>query len=165
MSAVRASDQDREQVVAILRDQHTIGRLSLAEFHVRCDAAFQATTWGDLLEQVKDLPVQPPFLAAQPGRPAGVAVPPATSAAGYGYPYPVAMPGSTSSLNIPLLVVLLIFVPPAGIIYLIVHLARSQRVVAPGDWPGGAVPGRAAGASYPVPPPGQPGWQVPPPGA
>lgn len=53
----RASDQDRERVVAILREQMVAGRLSDAEFDERVDLAFAAKTWDDLRMLVRDLPV------------------------------------------------------------------------------------------------------------
>ena len=59
--AIRASDQDREGVVSILRDSYTEGRLTLDEFGERTTAAYAARTWGDLLDLTADLPVQPPL--------------------------------------------------------------------------------------------------------
>jgi hypothetical protein len=38
--SIRASDQDREQVVEILRGQYTEGRLTLEEFDERTSAAY-----------------------------------------------------------------------------------------------------------------------------
>jgi hypothetical protein len=59
--SMRASDQDREQVVEILRGQYTEGRLTLEEFDERISAAYAGKTWGDLLNLTRDLPVQPRF--------------------------------------------------------------------------------------------------------
>ena len=76
--SMRASDQDREQVVEILRGQYTEGRLTLEEFDERTSAAYAGKTWGDLLSLTRDLPVQlrfgsPPALTGtgpqQPQRP------------------------------------------------------------------------------------------------
>ena len=67
--AIRASDGDREAVVAILRDAYAAGRLTLAEFDERTTAAFAGRTWGQLRELTSDLPDQPPL------GPAGRAVP------------------------------------------------------------------------------------------
>lgn len=55
-SAIRASDSDRESVVAILRDAFATGRLTLEEFHERTTAALSGRTWGALSELTKDLP-------------------------------------------------------------------------------------------------------------
>jgi len=57
-STIRASDADREQVVAILRDAYAAGRLTLAEFDERTTAALTGRTWGALGELTKDLPHQ-----------------------------------------------------------------------------------------------------------
>lgn len=60
-NSMRASDQDREQVVEILRGQYTEGRLTLEEFDERTSAAYAGKTWGDLLNLTRDLPVRPRF--------------------------------------------------------------------------------------------------------
>ena len=56
---IRASDHDRDAVVATLRDAYTDGRLTLEEFQERTAAAYDGRTWGDLRELTTDLPVQP----------------------------------------------------------------------------------------------------------
>ena len=56
---IRASDRDRDAVVATLRDAYTDGRLTLEEFQERTAAAYGGRTWGDLRELTTDLPVQP----------------------------------------------------------------------------------------------------------
>lgn len=56
---IRASDHDRDAVVAMLRDAYTEGRLTLDEFQERTAAAYDGRTWGDLRELTTDLPVQP----------------------------------------------------------------------------------------------------------
>ena len=61
MSAdVRASDQDREQVVAVLQRHTAAGRLTLDEFTERVDAACAARTLGELAVVTRDLPAEPP---------------------------------------------------------------------------------------------------------
>ncbi len=81
--AIRASDGDRETVVAILRDAYAAGRLTLPEFDERTTTAFAARTWGQLRELTADLPDQPRLGPVGPGvpmaRPGGQAhdVPPA----------------------------------------------------------------------------------------
>jgi hypothetical protein len=58
---IRASDYDRDAVVATLRDAFSEGRLTIEEFHDRTTAAYVGRTWGDLRELTHDLPVQPPL--------------------------------------------------------------------------------------------------------
>ena len=61
---IRASDADREVVVASLRDAYTAGRLDIDEFDERTSAAYSARTWGDLRTLTEDLP-SPPVLGPQ----------------------------------------------------------------------------------------------------
>ena len=56
---IRASDQERESVVAVLRDAFTDGRLTFDEFEERMAAAYASKTWSDLRELTSDLPAQP----------------------------------------------------------------------------------------------------------
>jgi Domain of unknown function (DUF1707) len=56
---ILASDQERESVVAVLRDAFTDGRLTFEEFEERTAAAYAARTWADLRELTADLPAQP----------------------------------------------------------------------------------------------------------
>jgi Domain of unknown function (DUF1707) len=58
---IRASDQERESVVDVLRDAYTDGRLTLDEFSERTSAAYAARTRPELRELTGDLPVQPVF--------------------------------------------------------------------------------------------------------
>lgn len=62
----RASDDDRERVVAILREQMVAGRLAETEFDERVGAAFTARTWDDLRVLVRDLPVTLRFADERP---------------------------------------------------------------------------------------------------
>jgi hypothetical protein len=55
----RASDADREVVVAHLSAAAAEGRLSLAEFDARTRHVYASRTWGDLLRIVRDLPPLP----------------------------------------------------------------------------------------------------------
>jgi hypothetical protein len=57
--AIRASDQERESVVDVLRDAFTDGRLTFDEFEERTAAAYAAKTWAQLWELTADLPTQP----------------------------------------------------------------------------------------------------------
>jgi hypothetical protein len=63
---IRASDQERESVVDVLRDAYTDGRLTLDEFSERTSAAYAARTRPELRELTGDLPVQPTFGADLP---------------------------------------------------------------------------------------------------
>jgi hypothetical protein len=77
---IRASDQERESVVDVLRDAFTDGRLTFDEFEERTAAAYAAKTWTDLRELTSDLPAQPLLGVGLNHRPPGAlpqAVPPA----------------------------------------------------------------------------------------
>jgi hypothetical protein len=81
---IRASDQERESVVNVLRDAFTDGRLTLDEFEERTSAAYGAKTWTDLRELTADLPAEPLFgtdLSHEPADPLPEAMPPATQPA------------------------------------------------------------------------------------
>lgn len=65
--AMRASDADRDQVLAQLSAHYQDGRLTSAEFDERSSQALQARTMGDLAGLMTDLPSAP---AGEPG-PAG----------------------------------------------------------------------------------------------
>jgi hypothetical protein len=65
---IRASDADREVVVATLREAYTAGRLTLDEFDERMAAAYASKTWGDLRKLTIDLPSQPVLGSDLPGR-------------------------------------------------------------------------------------------------
>jgi Domain of unknown function (DUF1707) len=67
-NSIRASDVDREVVVATLRDAYTAGRLTLEEFDERTSAAYASKTWGDLRKLTEDLPSQPVLGSDVPGR-------------------------------------------------------------------------------------------------
>lgn len=56
--AVRASDSEREQAVARLREATVEGRLTLDEFSQRMELAYAAKTQGDLERVTSDLPAQ-----------------------------------------------------------------------------------------------------------
>ena len=78
---MRASDLDRDAVVATLREAYTAGRLTLEEFDERTTAAYTSKTWGELRKLTEDLPAQPILGSDVPGRhlPALPAHPPRTS--------------------------------------------------------------------------------------
>lgn len=136
--AVRASDADRDQVVTILQEQYAVGRLSLDEFQARSAASWSATTWGDLLEQIRDLPARPAFLTDH----LAMVSPP---------PRPAPLPGFPGDPDLVLLIVLLVICPPAGVIYLLIRRNQSRRVSAY-ELPGG----EGDAARHGLPPPGSP---------
>jgi cobalamin biosynthesis protein CbiG len=53
---IRASDEDRDRVVSLLREHHAAGRLTAEEFNERLDRAYEAKTIGELDELMSDLP-------------------------------------------------------------------------------------------------------------
>lgn len=67
---MRASDQDRQQVVDRLRGAVADGRLRMDEFEQRMAQAYQAVTYGDLDPLCADLPAP---VATAPAAPALVA--------------------------------------------------------------------------------------------
>lgn len=66
---IRASDQERESVVDVLRDAFTDGRLTSDEFEERTGAAYAAKTWTELRVLTSDLPAGPLFGADLHNRP------------------------------------------------------------------------------------------------
>jgi Domain of unknown function (DUF1707) len=69
-SSFRASDEDRERIVGVLREQMVAGRLTSEEFNDRIGAAYAAKTWADLRGLIRDLPVSVQFADERiPARP------------------------------------------------------------------------------------------------
>lgn len=89
---IRASDRDRDAVVATLREAFTEGRLTLEEFEERMAAAYAGRTWGDLRSLTADLPVQPVLGADLPSGARGLPVP---GAGGPGQPDVPPAPGAS----------------------------------------------------------------------
>ena len=58
--AVRASDAEREQTAAVLRNHVVEGRLTLEEFAQRLDTVYEARTRPELEALTHDLPVPAP---------------------------------------------------------------------------------------------------------
>ena len=56
---LRISDAEREDVIGILREQTTAGRLTLEEFEERLGEVYDARTTGALEHVLRELPVQP----------------------------------------------------------------------------------------------------------
>ena len=64
----RASDDDRQRVVAALERHTGAGRLTLDEFAERARLAHDARTLDELAEVVRDLPADQPEAAEPPRR-------------------------------------------------------------------------------------------------
>ncbi len=108
-STIRASDSDREQVVAILRDAYAAGRLTLAEFDERTTAALTGRTWGALGELTKDLPHQARL---------GADLLPASRVASDPPPVEAQHPGERTWRNLPLV--------PVAAVWLVVALSAQM---------------------------------------
>lgn len=66
---LRVSDAERDEVIGVLREQTSVGRLTLDEFEQRLGEVYAARTAGDLQHVLRELPVQPaPATAASPSR-------------------------------------------------------------------------------------------------
>jgi Domain of unknown function (DUF1707) len=63
---LRASDADRERIVATLREHAGEGRLTTEELEARCERAYNARTVAELERLLVDLPQPAPPPAAQP---------------------------------------------------------------------------------------------------
>lgn len=72
---MRASDADREKVAGILREAYAEGRLTRVEHEERLAETYQATTYGDLIPVMRDLPVPPGTLAIPGANSLGVGAP------------------------------------------------------------------------------------------
>ena len=92
-AAMRASDADRDAVLADLSEHFQAGRLTAAELDERTGQALAARTWGELSELLADLPATRsatrsatlPATGGRPPSPAGrVARPPIVVLAGLG---------------------------------------------------------------------------------
>jgi hypothetical protein len=90
---LRASDQDRQQVVDRLRGALADGRLTMDEYLDRMGRAYQAVTYGDLAPLCADLPVAPAAAAL-----AGRAAAPAAMGAAMGAAGRRAGPGTLAGL-------------------------------------------------------------------
>jgi hypothetical protein len=60
---MRVSNDERNAVVDLLRDQTSAGRLTLGEFEERLDEVFGARTQAQLHHALRELPVAPPAVA------------------------------------------------------------------------------------------------------
>jgi hypothetical protein len=57
---MRASDEDRQRVVAALQRHTAAGRLTLEEFSDRVGHVYAARTLAELATAIRDLPAEPP---------------------------------------------------------------------------------------------------------
>ena len=96
--AVRASDAEREQTVALLQRGFADGRLALTELEERAGAAYAAQTRAQLRDLTADLPAE-----QQPSRPGMV-------------------------FDARLLCILLCACPPAGVAYWLLSLRRTATL-------------------------------------
>ncbi|MBO0824942.1 MAG: DUF1707 domain-containing protein [Actinobacteria bacterium] len=64
---MRASDADRDGVLAELSEHFQAGRLTMEEFDERSSMALRARTFGELADLTKDLPTVP-HLSAVPAK-------------------------------------------------------------------------------------------------
>jgi Domain of unknown function (DUF1707) len=113
---MRASDQDRDRVAAMLREHHAAGRLTVDEFQERLDGTYAAKTLGELDGLQADLPGidlyrLPEATMRQPQQPQGPAL-----AAQHGRLSPAwrAAWGSWSSVSMVLFAIWLITVLSSG---------------------------------------------------
>jgi hypothetical protein len=106
---IRASDQERQSVVDVLRDAFTDGRLTLDEFEERMTAAYAAKTWTDLRQLTGDLPVEPLLGADLSLRPQA-APPPAVTPAGP----PSRRPGRPLGRLLPVVFIWILIAAAAG---------------------------------------------------
>jgi len=97
--AVRASDSEREQTVALLQRSFADGRLTQAELEDRAGAAYAARTRA----QLRDLTIDLPDAGQQPPR-----------------------PGRTVDLR--LLIILVCVCPPAGLAYWLLSLRGTAAL-------------------------------------
>jgi hypothetical protein len=134
---MRASDADRDAVVAVLRDAYAAGRLTLEEFGERTSAAYAGKTWGELRELTADLPEQPllgadvPGHAGLPADPGGQRLPGQPAPTGLPSrpavpPNPMSPPGAPRRRPRPVGAVM----PFVMVWFLIVLATRSTAVVA-----------------------------------
>lgn len=87
---MRASDADRDAVAGILREAYVEGRLTPVEHEERLAETYRATTYGELVPVLRDLPVPPGTLVlSTPGVDLGQRVPAAA-----------VEPGSATSLDV-----------------------------------------------------------------
>src|SRR5215831_15469836 len=75
-AGLRASHDDRDRVVEVLRVAAGDGRITAEELDERVGAALTARTYGELAALISDLPAAPGSLPLTPGTPPGAGVAP-----------------------------------------------------------------------------------------
>lgn len=70
---MRASDADRQRVIAALQRHTEAGRLTLEEFSERATEVYASRTLGELATLTRDLPAEAPTPAPAPARSAAEA--------------------------------------------------------------------------------------------
>lgn len=96
--ALRASDADRDQVVARLQHHYAVGRLTLPELEERVAAAYGARTHEQLDALSNDLPREPQVRSAG------------------------------NEIDSTLLIILLCTAPPAALVYWLIHYFRERSL-------------------------------------
>ena len=112
---MRAGDDDRDRVASVLREAYAEGRLPPAEFESRLQATYDATTIGDLLALVTDLPDRGGALAELRAAPA-----PAPRA-----PWP-GKPLGVGAWAIPVLVLVVLAVVFEGVLFVSLPMRASS---------------------------------------
>jgi hypothetical protein len=102
-NSLRAGNEDREKVVALLNTAFAEGRLDVAELDERVSAAYRAKTMGELVPLTADLPAQ--YAASPVRRPAPR--PPARVEGGDGGTHPARWAGVAGGFGLFLLNVLI----------------------------------------------------------
>ena len=72
-AGLRASHDDRDRAVEVLRVAAGDGRITAEELDERVGAALTARTYGELAALISDLPAAPGSLPLVPGSPSGAA--------------------------------------------------------------------------------------------
>jgi hypothetical protein len=162
---MRASDDDRQQVVDRLRAALEDGRLKMEEFTERVGLAYQAVTYADLAELHADLPPASPRPApASPASPAAAAR--RSAFADLPAPLKVLWTIWLAAVSVNVVVWVLVVTTSGHLIYPwpvwvagpygaallgvsvpVVHGRRSRRLAAPLPLPGEADSGRQLGSS------------------
>jgi hypothetical protein len=165
---MRASDDDRQQVVDRLRAALEDGRLKMEEFTERVGLAYQAVTYADLAELHADLPTASPRPAPAPAPAASRAAAAKRSAfADLPAPLKVLWTIWLASVSVNVVVWVLVMATTGHLIYPwpvwvagpdgaallaisvpVVHGRRNRRLAAPLPFPGDADSGRQLGSSH-----------------
>jgi Domain of unknown function (DUF1707) len=163
---IRASDDDRERTVALLREHHAAGRLTVEEFNERMDKAYAAKTLGDLDELMTDLPAidlyrlpdasLPPHYRRQiPGAGFQAAAGAGGLAWGHGRFSPVWAAAWVSWFSVTLLCFVMWALSGAGYLWPL-WIAGPWGAIMIGRWISGSHPGGGPNHPNRLPPPNRP---------